>query len=159
MFVSVGELVEGCKTYALPSLVRLQVLDDSLRGWVDAPDHVFGFARELLHTTEEGEGCTTSNIAGQAAPVVREGEFVGEIVEGGTEVVKAVANDEPEFGGRLLKDFGPGEILAALRIELGPKSVRAFFDPSSDFGFQALQVVERPLQPEFVAEGLTGHEP
>ena len=91
--------------------------------------------------------------------MVREGEFVGEIVEGGTEVVKAVANDEPEFGGRLLLDFGPDEILAALRIELGPKSVRAFFDPSTDIGLQALQVVERPLQPKFVVEGWAGHEP
>jgi hypothetical protein len=158
VFISVGELAEGRKTYAVPSIVRLQVLDDCLRGWVDAPDHVSAFVRELLHTTEEGESRLTGNFAGQAAPVVRESEFVGEVVEGGTEVVEAVAYDEPELSGRLLKDFGPDEILAALRVELGPKLVRAFFDPSTDLGFQALQVVERSPQPKFVVEGLASHD-
>ena len=65
----------------------------------------------------------------------------------------AVSGDEAQAGWRRLEDLRPNDLLAALGLEFGPKSVRAFFTPSSSFCFKTLQMVERPVQPPLVVKG------
>jgi hypothetical protein len=138
-----------------PSVVRLQTLDDCLRGWRDAPDHVLVFARELGTIAEDRESRLTLDVGRDSPAVMGEGQFVDEVVEGSAEVVDTVPDDEAEFSGWRVEHFKPSELVEVINIEVRPSSVRAFISPGSHFGFKALQVVERPVQPSFVVEGHT----
>lgn len=126
-----------------PSVVRLQPLDNCLRAWVDAPEHIIEPSRILLG--ENRELRTSLDVVWQRRSRVRQSELEGQIVEGGTKVVDAVTDDEAEFGGgRLLENLDPKDLLGAINIGFGPSSVRAFFAPGFQFGFKAVQVVNRP---------------
>lgn len=146
------ELPKGVVGGPVPSVVRLQPLDNCFRAWVDAPKHVIEFGRILF---EEGWEPRFSFDAARHWPALAgDGEFKDEVVEGGTQVVDTVADDEAKFiGGRRLENFDPKELLGAINIGFTPSSVRAFFSPSVQFGFKALQVVERSAEPPFVVEG------
>jgi hypothetical protein len=82
-----------------------------------------------------------------------QGQLVDEVIEGSTEVVDTVPDDEAEFGGRRFEYFDPRQLVEAINIETRPRSVRAFIAPGSHFGFKAVQVIERSLEPPFVVEG------
>ena len=75
-------------------------------------------------------------------------QLVDEVIERGAEVVQAVTEDEAELSGRLPEVCDPHKVLAALNVELGENSVRAYLCPTVNFVFQALQVVERSADPE-----------
>jgi hypothetical protein len=81
-----------------------------------------------------------------------DGKLEREIIERGAEIVEAVANDQSKLSGRSFKHFDPADLAAAINIAFGSSSVRAFFKPSGHFGFKALQMVERPIEPSFVVE-------
>jgi hypothetical protein len=157
VLVHVGKLVElpeGVAPEPLPSIVGLQPLDVCLRSWVDAPDFVSAFPRRHLPITEDGKFQAPGAAFGQGVDSnVGEREFVDEVVEGGSEVVDAVSDDEAKVGGRLLQHFEPRELVEFINIELRPNSVRAFLGPGFHFGFKVLQVMERPVEPPFVVEG------
>ena len=154
MLIEVRKLVEhpeGVRCEVIPSLVRLQPLDVCLREWVDATDlrstsrlkqSRSGSGSSLLvHVPEDGELGTLGDIRGQRVPGVGDGEFEGEVVEGGTEVVKALPNDEAEQGGWRVEDFEPNNALAHLRVEFVDEFIRvSFLKPSENFVFQDLQV-------------------
>lgn len=150
VLVSVVEGAEYPQELAVPSIVRLQSLDSCLYSWVDAPGYVLDFVQDLIaFFGKDGERGVPRNATGQPftppGDGVVEGEFVGKVVESRPKVMEEVTDNEPPFVGRVPEIFGPDDVLAALEVRLGPNSVRAFFDPETDFGFQALQVLKRPL--------------
>lgn len=155
VFIHSVKLVEPPKGVGfgvpLPSRVRLQPLDNCLGVWLDAPKHVVEFARILLD--EDGKPGVAFDAAGHRSSLIRgDSEFKDEVVEGAPEVVEAVSDNKAKFGRRRVKHFNPYDLLRAINIGFGPSSVRAFFDPGSNFGFKALQVVERSLESPFVVE-------
>lgn len=156
MLVHVGKLVElpkGIAVEPVPSIVRLQLLDDCLRGWRDAPDVALAFREELIALEKDGEHRVFLDLLRQRfAQVVGDGEFKGKVVERSPEVVDAVPDDEAEFDGRWVEHFDPCELVEVINIEIRPSSVRVFFLPGSHFGLKALQVIERPVQSSFVVE-------
>ena len=95
------ELPEGrTRILLLPSEVRLQLLDDCLRVWVDAPNHLSAFTGLEGPRPEDGKRQILSPVFGQGVnPGVGDGKFVDEGVEGGMEVVEAITNDEAKSGG------------------------------------------------------------
>jgi hypothetical protein len=101
---------------------------------------------------ENGEPGVVFDAPRKPPPPIDDSEFKDEIVKGGSEVMDAVTNDEAKVGGRLVEHFDPRELVEVINIEIRPSSVRAFFVPGSNFGFKALQVVERPVEPPFVVE-------
>jgi hypothetical protein len=151
------KLPQGITTEPVPSLVRLQSLDHCLGEWVDAPSHVVEFLQRVGIVdgvfVENREPGIVGDLARQRSFRLRKSKLESEVVEGGAEVVDAVPGDEAQAGGRRLDDLCPNDLLAALGIEFRPKSVRAFFSPGSPFRFEALQMVERPIEPPFVVEG------
>ena len=151
------ELPEGIVGGPLLSVVRLQVLDDCLRVWMDAPKHVVEFARILLD--EDRKPRITLDILGYPPLFVGNGEFKREVVERGAKVVQTISNGKAEFGGRRwLENFGPKELLGAINIGFGPSWVRAFFEPKVYFGFKALQVVNHSAKSPFVVGGHSAEE-
>lgn len=159
VLVDIGKFVElpkGVVSEPLPSVVRLQPLDFCLRAWRNPPEHLAKLVQVLRG--EDGKLGFTGEIARQRFfPRVGHGKIVGQVVEAASEAMKAIPDDDAEsIGGRGVEDFDPTEILAGLNIAFGPCSVRAFFLPGSHFGFKALQVVERPVEPSLVVEGHEG---
>lgn len=149
------ELPEGIVGESVSSVVRLQPLDDCLRVWVDAPDLVAALPRIHLPVSEDGELQLPRSVFGQGIDAkVGDGKLKDEVVEGRTEVVETIANDEANFGGgRRLKDFDAKEFLGAISIGFAPSSVRVFLAPSVHFFVEAVQVVVRPVQPPLVVVG------
>jgi hypothetical protein len=160
MFVHVGKLVqypEGVEgREPLPSCVRLQPLDDCLRNWRDAPDLVQpaaggGFSgplplKELVAEAVNREHRAFGDVWGKwPASVVCEDKLVDEVIERGAEVEQTIPDDGAESSGGLFQGFDSEKLLTSLRLELGECSIRAFFEPPSDFCFQTLQVLERPI--------------
>lgn len=153
--VDVGKLVElpqGIVPEPLPSVVRLQPLDLCLRGWGDAPKRVLESAQVL--SGEDGEHGFLRELARQPLPPVGGGKVEGEVVERSPQAMQTIPDDEAKVvSGWGVEDFDPKELLAGINVRFGPCSVRAFFLPGSNFGFKALQVVERPVEPSLVVEG------
>jgi hypothetical protein len=70
--------------------------------------------------------------------------------------VETVPDDEAEPSGWGLNVFDPDELLTALKVEIGDDTHRVFFLPFSDFRFQAVQVLDCPIQSELMI-GLVDH--
>jgi hypothetical protein len=155
------KLPQAVAAKPVPSIVRLQPLDDCLGTWVDAPDHVVEFLQRLRAfdlggvRREDGEPGSPLNVARQRSLRLRKSKSKCEVVEGGAEVVDAVPGDEAQASRRRFEHPRPYDLLAALVIEFGPKGVRACLTPGSQFRFKALQMVERPVEPPFVVEDHT----
>ncbi len=132
---------EGVEKESVPSMIRLQSLDDCLCGG-RAPDLERLFREKLVSFREYGEGEVLLDLFGER---LREGEGVDEMIEGGAEVVDTLAGDETELGGRGLQEFDPNDLLAAMFLEIDGNEVGMGFDPSSDFGFQLMHVLLCPL--------------
>ncbi len=129
----------------VPSVVRLQTLDDCLRLWVDAPDFITAFPG-IHGPVDKDRELRLSEFVGQRADVeVRNSQFVDEVVERGAEVMETVANNGGESRRHGFEEFEHKQLLAALRVEIGEETVGASFEPDSGFGFEALQVVERSI--------------
>ena len=151
MLVGVRKFVQppqGIGSVILPSRVRLQSVDVCLRSWVDAPDFVLAFPRVHRLSTENGELGVSDELVRRRVPVAGDNEFVNEVVKSRTEVVQAVSEDKREPSGRSFRLPNPEDILALLRIEFVNGSIRTRFLPPVDFGFETLQVLPRPIQPE-----------
>jgi hypothetical protein len=129
----------------VPAILRLQPLDDCLRGWVDAPDHALAFVREVSAVTDNGELRISGHAPRELPLLMSEGKFICEVVKRCPKIVDAVANDGAESSGGLLEDFDAKELVAALNVELGPKSIGVFFEPTANFRLYALQVLESPV--------------
>jgi hypothetical protein len=123
------------------SVIRLQPLDNCFRARVDTPEHFIESSRILL--AENRELRTTLDIDRQRLSQVRQGKLEGQIVEGGTKVVDTVTDNQAKFGGGWwLEDFDPKNLLGAINVGFGPRSIWAFFAPDSQFGFKAVQVMK-----------------
>jgi hypothetical protein len=85
----------------VPSVVRLEILNGVLFGGVDATDLVETAPASLVEEVglpgENGEFGALRRI-----PSARSGEFVGEVVQCGPEIEKAVADDESRISGGVL---------------------------------------------------------
>lgn len=154
VLVNVGkpvELPQGIVSGFLASVARLQPLDFCLRGWGDAPEHLMEIFRVLAG--KDGELGLPRELARQRFPLVGDGEFVGEVVECGAEVVQAIPDDEAKIvSGWGVEDLDPEELLAGINIGFGPSLVRVFFLYNPNFRFKAPRVVERPVEPPLVVE-------
>ena len=148
MLVHVGKLVqhpEGVRRELIPSIVRLQSLDDCLRSWVDAPDFVATFPHQPVLVAKDGKLRPPIEGVGQgAASVVRDREFVGEVVERGAEVVETVADDEAELWRDWIGESDVHELLAALTVDMTVVSVRVSVSPLTNLRLKTVQVAGGP---------------
>lgn len=124
----------------VPSVVRLQPLNECPSFGMDAPDHGLTLLVKPVLGSEDGELGVVGDALGHLGPLVGEREFVGEVVKGASEVVEAVPDDRGERDGRGLEDFGADELIAALEVRLGPHTTRISLAPDSLLRLYALQV-------------------
>lgn len=129
MLVLDGKLIElpqGIVGKSLPSIVRLQPLDNCLCAWVNAPKHTVEFFQAVVATrAEDRKGRIALNTLGHSPLLVGNGKLEGEVIESVAEVLEAIADNEAEFGnGRRLEEFDPKDILRAIAIAFGPSSIR-----------------------------------
>lgn len=120
MLVNVRKLVQSPERVGfvfLPSLMRLQALDDCLCTWVDAPDFPFALPRIHNLVPEDWKLRTLSQLGGRRIAVASDNKFIDEVVKGRPKVMQAVAKNEGEIDGRRLNVLNSEDILAHLRIE------------------------------------------
>jgi hypothetical protein len=133
MFVHVAKLVQlpkGVQRKLIPSVVRLQSLDNCLRSWVDAPDFVTTFPRRPFSVAKDGELRLSIERSGQmTTSMMPNSEFVGKVVESGSEVVETVADDEAEHCGDWFGKSNVHDLLTTLPVEMTVVSVRVSFAP------------------------------
>jgi hypothetical protein len=141
------ELPEGIVGKSLPSIVRLQPLDNDLCAWVNPSKHAVEFFQVIFATrAEDREGRIALDSLGHSPLLIGNGEFKDEVIERVAEVLETVADDEAKLGnGRWLEEFDPEDILRAINIGFGVSAVRVTFAPSSQFCIKALQVVDRSV--------------
>jgi hypothetical protein len=148
VLVDVREFIEnpeGVAGIVLPSVVWLQPLDFCLRAIRDVPDSPLATPKSVailghrkLHLL--------GDVFGERTALFGNGERINETVEGGTEIVKAVADDEAKVGRWRAKGIDPESVLASLRVEFDVDAVRVSSQPPLDFDFQAFHVLECPIQ-------------
>ncbi len=147
--VSAGELVEDpqpIQPVRVSTLVRLQLLDDCLSTWVDAPDIAFAFRDKLIALVKDGKHGSFLDSTGKwPSLMVGEGELEDQVIEGGAKVLQTVPDDKAKFGRRVFEGFEIDNLLADIVLDLDGNSIRVGFEPPSDFGFQALHVLERAI--------------
>ena len=100
----------------------------------------------------DGKPGVPFDVTRHRPPVTGNRKFKGEVVQSTPEVMEAVSDNKAKSGGRRVEHRDAQDLLGAINVGFGPCSVRAFFDPGSNFGFEAIQVIERPLEPPFVVE-------
>jgi hypothetical protein len=149
MLVNVGKAVnepEGVACTLIPSTVRLQCLDSCLRSWDHPPDFAIALAPKGVSGFADWERGFVGDFLGQrASPVGSDGEFIGEVVESGAEVVDVISENEGEPSGRLLENLNPDDILASVTLRFVDKAVRVALAPPTPFGVKAFQVLPRPV--------------
>lgn len=149
VLVAVGEHAETPEgahpSKPIPSVVRLQSLDDCLGVGMDAPDHGLALLVEPILGSEDGELGVVGDALGHLGSLMSEREFKGKVVQGAPEIVKAISDDGRERDGPRLDDLGPDALAAALDVRLGPHSTRIALTPDSLLRLYALQVFGGPV--------------
>lgn len=152
-----AELPEGVCVKAVPSVVRLQTLNDCLHRWIDSADLA---RRRLLEKARASTGISAPvfipedrelGIAleilwstGQGA--VRVGQGEGQMVERRADVVEDVADYHGELGGREVVDFDADLVIArGISTALMNDRVMISIEPLQNLLFELRQVVVRPI--------------
>ncbi len=109
----------------IPSVVRLQVLDDCLC-MVAGTDDLGGTFLPIVGPTPEDWELRTALVRRRIAP-----KDVGEVVEARPEVMEHVSDQYAPFeDGRILLDFNADQILSRRRVRIGERSIGvAFVEP------------------------------
>lgn len=145
--IQLPEWMEECRI--IPSIVRLQLLDDCLHLRGDSLETTFASGCEPMFIEADRKRRNFLDLLGQRTSViVNQGKLVNDVVEGGAQVLQTIPDDQGEFSGWLPQGLNVDDVVAAidaLRVELSEDTIGAFFDPPSDFGFKALQVMECPV--------------
>jgi hypothetical protein len=145
MFVHVIKLVELPERIGrelIPSVVRLQTLDDCLRVWMDAPDFVSAFSHRHLPIPEDGEFQPPRSTFGQRVDAdVGEREFIDEVIEGRAEIMEAIPDDETKLLRDGFREFEIDVLLAARSVEMTNVSVRFSLSPLTNLRLKSVQVV------------------
>jgi hypothetical protein len=160
------DLPEGVVPVSIPSVVRLQTLDDCLRRLTNPTG--FRVERAVVDNRsidrfslpvlipEDGELRFIRDILADSAS----GQGVCQAVERGPQVVERIADQERKRrGGETLMEDDPyAHLIRSIGIGLADDGVAFWCEPPPELDCQVLQVMNRPLQFEHVAVG-GGHDP
>lgn len=149
MLVDIREFVQHPKLVAmniLPSLIRLQILDDCLSVWMHAANSSVDSSRVGMF--EDGEFRFLRDICGERAARIALRESEGQMVKGPSQIMKDIANQNPKgiIGDRVGLDAYLETIRTSIRVFLIKDMVVATVRPERDLMFQIIQVTTRPLK-------------
>lgn len=157
VLVEVVETVQDAQQTLISSVVRLE----SLKGCVHAGWHPLLWSDLCAHGSTELGGRRGDRelshllVRGWVGARHHDCEPVGEVVEGMTEVVDHVADQEPEGAVvgvvRLLEDAEANDVVAGLKVTLSDDQAGVAFRPPLLGRVKRVQVFERPVQLQAVA--------
>jgi hypothetical protein len=172
MFVVVREPLEskkGVRDRAVPSLVRLVVLDDCPMAGKHIPQGFFLPAHKILWSNV-GDGVfldgelDAKGIAGFPPPTLEKGQLPHEVVQGRSEVLECVAHDEAEPDQQIFRGKGcsPEDVVSAFTVVLDADSYAVRCDPESgvNLTLKGITVLFGPVElgPTTSEVGLVGHD-
>jgi len=133
---------------SIPSVIRLQTLDNCLGIWIDMPQLARRFILELIGGVE----FMKNREFGFSGERVRKRAFVKvlcqrkkRMIEAASQVVQAVSNDRRNPFGRPQVASESDYIKSSFRVELVGEGVGFFRNPLIDCGYTALQVLVRAM--------------
>jgi hypothetical protein len=163
VFVSVGETLEPSRVAAVPSVVRLEPPQCCSMGWIEMGKGSCLF--ELVGRLRKGESDLLNSVGGnlpKPSPTLQ-GKLPREEVQGGSEVLDAISNDQAEMFHEVFGEGGdPDLIERGLRIELYSDRYLARLVPRDGIkvGFKVLSMRLRPINlgPATGKVGAVSHE-
>ena len=170
VLVDIAEVMQppqGMTSVVIPSMIRLQLLDDCLRVWPDAHDLVkpapaLGLpasikSEESLLIAEDGELCT---LKVTSETYMMDSKRVGQVVQGRPETEQDIANQDAQAGRRSPEDFNAKDPVVTtfpFWLELIHDSahwVVSSTDVFGDFRLKGPQVLFRSADLKFGAGGM-----
>ncbi len=142
-----------------PAVIRLQRINDCLRGWRDAPDFVFTLAQIFGAVDKNREFRTRDNInRDTASRMVCRDQGIGKMIERGSEIVKTVSDQNGQLNWKRSMKFDLDDVLSRIRVEFLDDTVRiagtwtvknhglvSIPVPTRDLRLQGLQVLLRSI--------------
>ena len=142
VLVNVVELAEQGKErrqFGVRSIVRLRSLDSCLRISTKRGNP------PLLSSVLLGGACNRElqdiKVRGKVSPTFFDRNSVDKIVQGGAEIMDAIASDErPMLQGRRICDLNDEAVAAALGVTLFGDNIRISFLPFNEFSLDSIEV-------------------
>ncbi len=129
----------------IPSVVRLQALDNCLTGWIDHPKLPLPPAVKLGASLGNKELTVLGDWLRERSTLPFEGELIHGIIKAGPEVMDTLSDEDSPFGRRLLPNHGSNHILPGIGVEFVRGAVSILFDPPLDHEREGVQVLFRSL--------------
>jgi hypothetical protein len=115
---SIVDNPETIRICVLPTVIRLERLDHVLRRRRQFVDLARSLAIEDSQALVDWELDPLLLLRSEDSPLcegMRQSELKGEMVEGGTEIVHCISDDDAESGGGLLTNLQPKDVVSGIR--------------------------------------------
>jgi hypothetical protein len=149
--INAGQLVELPQRIvgkAIPSLMRLQLLDDCRSVWAERPDLSPAFVVAHRPVPEDRELDFLRDIGWQG-PRMRFRQGVGQVIEGGSHDEERVSQDEREDSGGFV-GLQPHDLAGANWLRFKDHAVAIRCVPGCNLIFEYLELMLRPRELQFV---------
>ena len=150
MFIDIGQFVkqpermDSSPILRLPSLIRLQSLDDCLRGWRHMPDRTHPIACVKSGFRENRELSLFSGGKRQAT-AVRFRQSKGEMIKRGPNIIEAISYEHGKSRRRSAGSSDANRIFLPIQIELMGNLIGFIAQPSPEFVIHGAQMLTRAI--------------
>jgi hypothetical protein len=147
MLVDVMKLIEKPEPLefgGIPSVVRLQFLDDCLGSWTDIPDSALTAFQKTITVSKDRESGIDRLVIGEC-PRMPNSQTVDEMIQGTPKIVETIANDRQMGSRRGLDALKPEDIITSIRIDVVADRIWVTTGPPLNPCLEVLQVLTRPL--------------
>src|SRR5208282_1627723 len=124
----------------IPSMIRLQSIDDCLRFSADMLDFPHSSTLEPKLAAENRKGDLNRFRIRQGKPVLKS-KRMNQMIKGRTEIVETISKDLRNNRWRRTNKFTADDIIASIRVDLIGDRVRATFNPLIALRPQQIQVI------------------
>lgn len=143
------DLGVGSPNRLATSIVRLQLLDSCLLARPEQPDSLSSVIAELAQIREDRKHDNPLLPIGQSASLPESSKLIGEVVQGGAEIVNTVSDNQPpiRIGGREVVDIE--RVTEGFEVSFIGDFVRIFLKESGDLRLEQLKMSLGPPELRF----------
>jgi hypothetical protein len=131
---------ERMRSRIIPSVIRLQVVDDCLRSWANMLDLAFPPASKPIFAFEDGER-SLRHFRIRQARLIGKRQRIDKMIQGRSEIVETIPDDLGNNRWRRTAEFSADDIIASVRVQIVGDRIRTSFNPPIDLRPEKLQVV------------------
>jgi hypothetical protein len=147
MLIDILELLKQPKPVrycCIPSVIRLQALDNCLNHRGDISDSAKSAAIEPIGRFKDGKHGLSRLFIRQRS-LVRNGEVIDQMIQRTPEIMEAVTDQLSNQTWRLVDSIKPNDIISSFRIDFVRDNVRVSQLPTGNLIYKRLQVLICPI--------------